>query len=107
MVSNHREFEKNFETEIQVNGEKLRLNHFIQETLANILIGFLKTLNARVIRFNVWGDVQFIKGKVIDKYMTGDESIIKVEVWAENQKDEITAQGQGEVVLPMTMLERS
>ena len=44
MVSNHREFEKNFETEIQVNGKKLRLNHFIQETLANILIGFLKTL---------------------------------------------------------------
>ena len=44
------------------------------------------------------------KGKVIDKYMTGDESIIKVEVWAENQKDEITAPGQGEVVLPMMML---
>lgn len=44
MVSKHREFEKNFETEIQVNGEKLPLNHFIQETLANMLIGFLKAL---------------------------------------------------------------
>lgn len=44
MVSKHREFEKNFETEIQVNGEKLPLNHFIQETLANMLIGFLTTL---------------------------------------------------------------
>ena len=44
MLSNHREFKKNFETEIKVNGEKLPLNHFIQETLANMLIGFLKTL---------------------------------------------------------------
>lgn len=44
MVSKHREFEKKFETEIQVNGEKLPLNHFIQETLANIVVGFLKAL---------------------------------------------------------------
>ena len=44
MVSKHREFEKKFETEIRVNGEKLPLNHFIQETLANIVVGFLKAL---------------------------------------------------------------
>ena len=44
MDSKHREFKKNFETEIQVDGEKLALNHFIQETLANIVVGFLKTL---------------------------------------------------------------
>jgi hypothetical protein len=44
MVSNHREFKKNFETEVKVNGEDLLLNHFIQETLANPIIGFLKTL---------------------------------------------------------------
>jgi len=44
MVSEHREFKKNFETEIQVNGEKLPLNYFIQETFANMIIGFLKTL---------------------------------------------------------------
>ena len=44
MVSEHREFEKSFETEIKVNGKKLPLNHFIQETFANMIIGFLKTL---------------------------------------------------------------
>jgi hypothetical protein len=44
MVSEHREFKRNFETEIQVNGEKLTLNYFIQETFANMIIGFLKTL---------------------------------------------------------------
>lgn len=40
----HKEFVKNFETEIQVNGKKLPLNHFIQETIANMCIGILKTL---------------------------------------------------------------
>lgn len=35
---------KNFETEMRVNNAKLPLNYFVQETLANIMIGFLKTL---------------------------------------------------------------
>lgn len=35
---------KNFETEMRVNGIRLPLNHFVQETLANMMIGFLKTL---------------------------------------------------------------
>ena len=38
------QFDKKFVTEILVNGEKLPLNHFIQETIANMLIGFLKNL---------------------------------------------------------------
>jgi len=35
---------KNFETEVWVNNRKLPLNHFVQETLANTISGFLKTL---------------------------------------------------------------
>ena len=35
---------KNFETEMQVNNVRLPLNYFMQETLANVMIGFLKTL---------------------------------------------------------------
>ena len=62
--------------------------------------GFLKALSARVVRFNVWGDVQFVKGKVVDKCITDSGGIVKIEVWAVNQRDEITAQGQGEVQLP-------
>jgi hypothetical protein len=46
MASKHRAFEKNFETEIRVNSHKLPLNHFIQETVANMIVGFLKTLKA-------------------------------------------------------------
>ena len=37
-------FKNNFETEMRVNNVRSPLNHFVQETLANIMIGFLKTL---------------------------------------------------------------
>ena len=43
MSSKHKMF-KNFETEMRVNSIRLPLNHFVQETLANTMIGFLKTL---------------------------------------------------------------
>jgi hypothetical protein len=35
---------KSFETEMRVNGEKIPLNHFVQETMANVMMGFLRTL---------------------------------------------------------------
>ena len=44
MSSKHRTLKKTFETEMYVNNHKLPLNHFIQETLANMMVGFLKTL---------------------------------------------------------------
>lgn len=44
MSSKHRMIKKNFETEMHVNNVELPLNHFIQETMANIVMGFLKTL---------------------------------------------------------------
>jgi hypothetical protein len=42
--SKHRAFKKNFNTEMQVDGTKIPLNHFVQETVANMMIGLLKTL---------------------------------------------------------------
>jgi hypothetical protein len=44
LSSKHRVLKKNFETEIWVNSRQLPLNHFVQETLANMMVGFLKTL---------------------------------------------------------------
>jgi len=37
-------FKKNFETEMWVDNSKLPLNHFMQETLANMMIGIMKGL---------------------------------------------------------------
>ena len=44
MSAHHREFKKNFQTEIKVNEKTLALNHFIQETVANLIVGLLKSL---------------------------------------------------------------
>lgn len=44
MSKAHRVMKKNFETEMRVNNRKLPLNHFVQETLANMMVGFLRTL---------------------------------------------------------------
>ena len=44
LSSRHRALKKSFETEVRLNNVKLPLNHFMQETLANMMVGFLKTL---------------------------------------------------------------
>lgn len=44
MGENHRVVKKFFDTEIWVDGKKLPLNNMMQETLANVVLGFSKTL---------------------------------------------------------------
>ena len=44
MSESHRTVKKNFETEMWVDEQKLPLNHFMQETIANVMLGFSKTL---------------------------------------------------------------
>lgn len=44
MYEGHRVVKKNFETEMWIDGKQLPLNHMMQETIANIMLGFSKTL---------------------------------------------------------------
>jgi len=44
LATKHRAMKKNFETALWVNDHKVPLNHFVQEVVANIMIGFIKTL---------------------------------------------------------------
>ncbi len=44
MGESHRVVTRFFETEIWVDGKKLPLNNMMQETLANVVLGFSKTL---------------------------------------------------------------
>ena len=44
MGESHRIVRKNFETEMWVDRKKVPLNHMMQETIANVMIGFSKTL---------------------------------------------------------------
>jgi len=45
LVETHRVLSKNFEAELWIDGVKLPLNNMMQETLANTIEGFSKTLN--------------------------------------------------------------
>jgi len=62
--------------------------------------GFLKKLYAEIRRFNVVGDTTFCKGKVTKKYIENGEHLVDVEIWAENQRKEITAPGWATILLP-------
>jgi hypothetical protein len=44
LFESHRVVKKNFETEMWVDGKQLPLNHMMQETIANVMAGFSKTL---------------------------------------------------------------
>lgn len=44
LFEGHRVVKRAFETELWVDGKQLALNNMMQETLANVLVGFSKTL---------------------------------------------------------------
>ena len=44
MEESHRIMKKNYDTEMYVDGNKLPLNNFVQETIGNIMTGFSKAL---------------------------------------------------------------
>ncbi len=62
--------------------------------------GFLKKLNASYRRFNIYGDTQWIKGKVTKKYVENGEHLVDLDVWCENQRGENTTPGQATIILP-------
>ena len=69
--------------------------------------GFLKSLYCEYRRFNVYGDIQFIKGKVTKKYELNGEHLVDMDAWAENQRGEITAPGKATVILPVKVNPKS
>ena len=44
MSEGHRIIKKSFDTEMWIDENKLPLNHMMQETIANIMLGFSRTL---------------------------------------------------------------
>ena len=62
--------------------------------------GWLKELDVQVRLPNIEGDVQWCRGKVIKKWFEAGEGLVECEVWAENQRGEVTAPGRAIVVLP-------
>ncbi|MDO8532893.1 MAG: MaoC family dehydratase N-terminal domain-containing protein [Dehalococcoidia bacterium] len=61
---------------------------------------FLWKLYAEIRRFNVVGDTNWLKGKLTRKYEEKGMRLVDLEIWAENQRGEITAPGRATVSLP-------
>lgn len=61
--------------------------------------GFLRKLYVQVRTPNIYGDVTWYRGKVVEKVREGGP-LVKVEITGVNQLGETTTQGRAEVVLP-------
>lgn len=62
--------------------------------------GFLKRLNVRVSRPNVFGDTTWCRGEVTGKRIEDGALLVDVNVWCENQRGERTADGTATIALP-------
>ncbi|MFQ5539989.1 MAG: MaoC family dehydratase N-terminal domain-containing protein [Candidatus Binatia bacterium] len=61
--------------------------------------GFLRRLYVQVRTPNIYGDVTWYRGKLVEKVQDG-EPVVKLEITGVNQAGETTTQGSAEVVLP-------
>jgi len=78
-------------------------NRLVQEVFGDVhmlshLVGAANRADIR--RFNTFGDVTYCKGTVSRKYVENGVRLVDVEIWAENQRGEITAPGLATVLLP-------
>lgn len=62
--------------------------------------GQLKRLYVELRRFNILGDVLYCKGRVTRKWQEASQHLVECEIWAENQRAEVTAPGKAVVALP-------
>lgn len=51
--------------------------------------GFLKRMDCQARRINIVGDVNWVRGKVVRKYVENGENLVDIQAWIENQ-DKIT-----------------
>lgn len=62
--------------------------------------GFMRKFSCRLPRLNMLGDTTWCKGQVTDKYVEDDKHLVKINLWAVNQRGETTTDGWSEVELP-------
>jgi hypothetical protein len=62
--------------------------------------GWLWKLASQFRRFNYIGDTTWVKGKVVDKYAVEGRHVVRLDVWCENQRGEVSAPGEAHALLP-------
>ncbi|MFC2001011.1 MaoC family dehydratase N-terminal domain-containing protein [Chloroflexota bacterium] len=61
---------------------------------------FLRRHYYELRRFNLEGDITYVRGKVSGKWIEGRRHVIKCDVSCQDQRDKVTAQGYAEAILP-------
>ena len=61
---------------------------------------FLKRLRADLRRFNMVGDTTWCRGRVSGKRVEDRRHLVDLEIWSDNQREEVTTKGVATVVLP-------
>ena len=62
--------------------------------------GFLKKMYVELRRFNVVGDTTWCKGTVTGKREENGEKLVDLEIWGENQRQQVTTKGTATIRLP-------
>jgi len=62
--------------------------------------GFVRLMSVQVRSHNLMGDTTWCRGRVTGKRRENGENLVDCELWAENQRGEITVRGSATVVLP-------
>jgi hypothetical protein len=62
--------------------------------------GFLRNMDVQVRRFNLVGDTTWCRGKVAEKWKDGGRHLVGCEIWAEDQRGDVTAKGTATIELP-------
>jgi acyl dehydratase len=55
--------------------------------------GFAKVLDFRIQRINIMGDMNWLKGRVVKKYVDKGEHLVDLDIWAENQDKRVVTRG--------------
>ena len=69
--------------------------------------GFLKKMHAELRSFNMVGDTTWLKGKITKKYREGDDHLVDIDCWAEDQRGRTTMYGNSTTLLPSRGQEKS
>jgi hypothetical protein len=63
--------------------------------------GFLKRLRVKIKRFNLIGDMTWCHGRVVGARIVDGDGLVDLSVWCEDQRGQVTAEGEATVVLPV------
>jgi hypothetical protein len=62
--------------------------------------GFLWKSSAQIRGFTVEGDTIWCKGKVLKKYCDNKKYCVDIDLWCQNQREEVIVPGTATVILP-------